>query len=308
MYYHMSVSLAPIVLFVYNRPDHTKKTIEALQKNIGAGESDLFIYSDAPKNPSAETGVTTVRSYLKTITGFKQITVIERDVNWGLEDSIVNGVTSVVREHGKVIVLEDDIVTSPYFLRFMNDALTLYADVSEVMHVSGYFFPVPPTEAIRLPETFFYNQTSCWGWGTWHRAWKTYRNDAEGLLKDIVTSGRLREFDMDGHFRFSSTLRANADGRLRTWAIKWHASVFLCHGLCLHPRQSLVQNIGHDGSGTHGNRDNRYVDHAATNDRPVAVTVLPLIENQAARLSATRFLTTLRPSLLTRLIHRFRLW
>lgn len=289
---------APIVLFTYNRLDHTTRTIRALQQNLGADESDLYVYSDAAKDAVTSDAVAAVRSYLRTITGFKRVEIIERERNWGLADSIVDGVTTVVKKHGKVIVLEDDIVTSPYFLHYMNSALGLYEAEPQVMHISGYFFPSGTTP---LPETFFYNQTSCWGWGTWQRAWKEYRNDAASLLFEIKAQKRLYEFDMDGNFRFSSTLRANAEGRQKTWAIKWHASVFLKKGLCLHPRHALTQNIGHDGSGVHAEHNALYNDPNFSTAERVTVEKQTFQENQLARTLAVRFLRQLRPSLLARL-------
>lgn len=298
---------APIVLFTYNRLEHTKATIAALGQNHGASESTLYIYSDGPKTKEVKPSVMAVRDYLHTVSGFKAVHVIEREINWGLADSIVDGVSNVVTEHGRVIVLEDDIVTSPYFLAFMNEALTLYAEVPEVMHVSGYYFPVTDPEAATLPPYFFYNQTSCWGWGTWARAWQHYRHDAIALLSEINNSGRRREFDMNGQFRFSSTLRANAEGRQKTWAIKWHASVFLQKGLCLHPRYSLTQNIGHDGSGTHGQPDERYQDPHFGTAPPPPLTQTELTENQTARTIATRFLAQLRPTFIQRLRNLLRL-
>ena len=102
--------LAPIVLFTYNRPWHTRQTIEALQKNHLASESVIFIFSDGPKTKEDEPKVEEVRKFLKTIQGFKQIEIIEREKNWGLAKNIIDGVTKVVNEYGKVIVLEDDII------------------------------------------------------------------------------------------------------------------------------------------------------------------------------------------------------
>lgn len=292
------MTLAPIVLFTYNRPDHTRETVAALQANTLAAESELFIYSDAPKNFSAEAAVAAVRAYLKTITGFKHVTIIERERNLGLADSIVDGVTEIVKKHGRIIVLEDDIVTSPYFLQYMNDALELYKDEEQVMHVSGYFFPVDTTD---LPETFFYNQTSCWGWGTWARAWQHYRNNAAELLSEIKSSGRLNEFDMDGKFRFSSTLRANAEGRLKTWAIKWYATVFLKKGFSLHPRESLTKNIGNDGSGENAQQANHF--QTETKLQPMIITkIIPLTESKLARQRTISVLQQSTPNLIQRFV------
>jgi len=238
-------NLAPIALFVYNRPGHTKKTVTALQKNKLAKDSKLFVFSDAPKNPAEKTEVKKVRNYLRQINGFKKITIIEQKENQGLAKSIISGVTEIVNKYGRVIVLEDDLITSPYFLQYMNEALQIYENNKQVMHISGYFFPIKNN----LPATFFFNQTSCWGWSTWKRAWQYFNPDANILLKEIKKGNQIKKFNLDGYHDFTKQLRDNINGNINTWAIKWQASVFLKDGLCLHPNKSLVQNIGHDGSG-----------------------------------------------------------
>lgn len=294
------MNYAPIVLFTYNRLQHTKETVAALQKNSLATESELFIYSDGAKNQTVESEVAAVRSFLKSITGFKSITIVERERNFGLADSIVDGVATIVNTYGKIIVLEDDIVTSPLFLSYMNEALTLYQDTSEVMHVSGYFFPV---DTGTLPNTFFYNQTSCWGWATWARAWDRYQNDATTLLQKIVEQKRLNEFDMDGDFKFSSTLKANSTKQIKTWAIKWHASVFLAQGLCLHPKFSLVHNSGNDGSGVNSGSSSLYdTDISKTITFPIEK--IPLQESKPARELAKSFLKTTRPGMIQKIIQK----
>ena len=143
--------LSPIVLFVYNRPWHTQQTVEALQKNELAKESELFIYSDAAKSKEAEKSVNEVRKYIQTIIGFKKVIIIKREKNWGLADSIIDGVTKIVNEYGKIIVLEDDLVTSPYFLKFMNEALVFYKDKEKVWHISGWNYPI---ETNKLDDVF----------------------------------------------------------------------------------------------------------------------------------------------------------
>jgi len=134
--------LAPIVLFVYNRPEHTRRTVKALQKNKLAIESELIIYSDAHTNISVKEGTDEVRGYIKNIDGFKKVTIIERDKNWGLAASIIDGVTKIINKYGRVIVLEDDLVTSPYFLNFMNNALVFYENEDKVWHISGWNYPI----------------------------------------------------------------------------------------------------------------------------------------------------------------------
>ncbi|MDO8610865.1 MAG: glycosyltransferase, partial [bacterium] len=142
---------APIILFVYARPHHTKKTIEALLDNSEAVNSDLIIFSDGPKSNQEYQVVNEVRSYISLITGFKSITLHFNDSNLGLAESIIHGVTSILKKHEQVIVLEDDIVTSPFFLKYMNEALEKYKNNNNVASIHGYIYPVD----ISLPETFF---------------------------------------------------------------------------------------------------------------------------------------------------------
>lgn len=240
-------TVSPIILFVYNRPRHTQQTIEALQKNELAEVSELFIFSDAPKNESTADNVKKVRTYIRTIRGFKKITIIERETNLGLADSIIQGVTEIVNKYGRVIVLEDDLITSPYFLRFMNDALEFYKEEKKVMHIAGYMIPIDTTD---LPDTFFLKPTTCWGWATWKRAWNYFEKNTDHLV-NIFTKDMIKDFNIDNSTDYFSHIILNKKGKINTWAIYWYASVFLAGGLSLHPKISFVKNIGNDCSGTH---------------------------------------------------------
>jgi hypothetical protein len=242
----MSTALAPVALFVFNRPHHTRQAVESLLANRGSERTELFIFSDGPRAVADTDDVAEVRKYLRTIEGFLRTTIIERDRNVGLANSIIGGVTEVVNRFGRVIVMEDDLVTSPYFLRYMNDALERYQDEERVMHVSGYMFPIRPAD---LGETFFIKAMLCWGWGTWARAWNCYRRDADSVDRQF-TAQMKREFNLDDANDFWGQVEANRSGRIDTWAIFWYASIFLKNGLCLNPTVSFVHNIGHDGSGT----------------------------------------------------------
>lgn len=239
--------LSPIALFVYNRPAHTRQTVEALQKNVLAKESDLIIYSDAPKNSDAAEAVREVRQYIHQIEGFKSVTIVVRETNFGLARSIIDGVTKVVNERGRIIVLEDDLVVSPYFLGYMNRALEHYSHEEKVMQISANMFPISSNEV--LPETFFCKMTTSWGWGTWDRAWCKFEPDADKLIMMITAKKLRKEFDMG--YSYFQMLEMQTRGETDSWAIRWYASVFLAGGLCLHPSATLVVNIGHDGSGTH---------------------------------------------------------
>ena len=242
-----NILLSPIVLFVYNRPLHTKQTLEALQKNELAKESELFIYSDEAKNEDARKSVDEVREYIHKIDGFKKVTIIKREKNWGLADSIIDGVTKIVNEYGKIIVLEDDLVTSPYFLKFMNNSLDFYKDEEKVWHVSGYS---QPFDKDNLKEHFFIKPTTCWGWATWSNRWKYFRKDTDYFLRQFDKS-KVYDFNIKNSYPYHSHIVMNSEKKINTWAIFWYATVYFNQGLSLHPLKSFVENIGHDGSGMH---------------------------------------------------------
>ncbi len=247
------MTLAPIVLVVYNRPWHTRQTVEALQHCELSNDSELYIFADGPTVNATEeciANIDEVRTYIHTITGFKTIHIEEATANKGLANSVINGVSKVIDKHGTVIVLEDDIVTSPGFLRYMNDALQIYKDEPQVMHISGYMYPV---RRHRLSSTFFYPATSCWGWATWERAWKHFNSNAKQLYQEIKNRELLKTLNINTIHGFEQQLIDNITGKLNTWFIKWNASVILCNGYSLYPNTSLVQNIGFDGSGEHCN-------------------------------------------------------
>jgi len=243
--------LAPIVLFVYNRPWHTKQTLDALANNELASQSELFINCDGPKNNANSIDIDQIQKTREIVLNekrFKKVTIIESVFNKGLANSIIDGVTDIVNKYGKVIVLEDDIVTSKGFLTYMNEALNLYCNDFKVMHISGYMYPIQK----QLPESFFIKPTSCWGWATWKRAWDFFEKDADKHIKLINQIDGWDEFTIDNSFpSYKNQLFLNKDGHIDTWAIFWYSSIFLKGGLSLHPYPSLVQNIGFDGSGVH---------------------------------------------------------
>ena len=237
---------APIVLFVYNRPWHTQQTVEALQKNKLASESELFIYSDDAKNDDARVSVDEVRKYIDNITGFKKITVIKRDKNWGLANSIIDGVTKIVNEYGRIIVLEDDLVTSPYFLKYMNTALDFYKNEKSVISIHGYIYPIE-----NLPNSFFIKGADCWGWATWKNKWDMFEPDGQKLLNELKYRNLEKEADFNNSYGFTRMLKQQIKGKNNSWAVRWYMSAFLRDMLTLYPGKSYVQNIGNDDSGTH---------------------------------------------------------
>ena len=241
--------LAPIVLFVYNRPDHTLKALEALANNPLAKESTLYIYADGARHGASNDtlqAIAQTRAILRQKKWCKEVQIIESDVNKGLANSIQQGVTDIIDKHGKIIVLEDDIVTSKGFLKYMNDALDIYENEEKVMHISS-FLPLTD-ESYKLPETFFLHFMSCWGWATWKRAWDTLILDTQKLHDEVANHPNFELFDYKNHTMFLQ-IEENLNGNMKTWAIKWFSTIFLNQGLCLYPRQSLTRNIGLDGTG-----------------------------------------------------------
>lgn len=245
-----SAGLAPIALFAYNRVDHTRQTVEALKNNTLADQSSLYIFSDGPKTDRDKGRIEELRRYLKRVDGFKEIIIVEREKNLGLANSIIDGVSQVVDRYGKIIVLEDDIVTSPCFLQYMNNVLGLYEDNDRIGSISGYMFPVEFSEN----ELFFLPMIGSWGWGTWKSAWHLFEPDGAVLLKEITEARQVDAFNLDGTYPYLKMLRDQIKGKNDSWAIRWNASLFVNKKLTVWPSKTLVANIGFDGSGTHCNR------------------------------------------------------
>lgn len=270
--------LAPILLFAYNRPRHLQHTVEALAHNPLAQESELFVFSDGARTEDDREDVELVRSYIHTIEGFKTVHRIERDRNYGLAANIIDGVTDIVNRYGRVIVLEDDLVTAPGFLQFMNDALDTYADEPRVGHIQAYDFTQNP----RLPETFLIKFTGSWGWATWQRAWQHFNPDGQYLLNELHRRHLTRRFDFNGKYGFTRMLRRQVEGKNNSWAIRWNASLFLQDILSLNVGRSLVQNEGFDGSGTHCGADHLY-EARLYKERLRVEKISPVTENLEVR-------------------------
>lgn len=278
------MSYAPILLFVYNRPEHTHRCIESLLKNTLASESNLFIYADGVKDSTQQEAVNKVRNYIRTIQGFKQITLIERSENWGLARNIIDGVTTQVNRYGKVIVLEDDLVVAPYFLQFMNEALEVYKDEPKVGHIQACDF----TQDTTLPDTFLIKWTGSWGWATWDRAWKHFNPNGNELLQELEERKLTHVFDFNGKYGFTRILRRQIEGKNNSWAIRWNASLFLKDILSLNVGRSLVQNEGFDGSGTNCGGGGLYASHLYL--QPLFITpISPIEENKEARQAFIRY-------------------
>ncbi len=289
---------APIALFTYNRFWHMSQTIYALRNNELAEQTDLIIFSDASENPEDILPVQIVRDYLKNISGFRTVKIIERTQNLGLADSIIDGVSRICEEYGKVIVVEDDLVTSPYFLRYMNDALSFYEHEEQVISIHGYIYPVTDI----LPETFFMRGADCWGWGTWKRGWDLFEYDGEKLLAELDQRNLRRKFDLNGAYEYSKMLEDQISGKNNSWAIRWHASAFLKNKLTLYPGKPLVRNIGIDGSGTHcGNSDSMDVELIL---KPIVVKYIPIEETVLITNIIENYWRSTKPSIFSRIFRK----
>lgn len=296
---------APIALFVYNRPIHTRRTVEALQKNALATESDLFIYSDAPKRPDVVDGVREVRTYIKTIIGFSSITIVERERNFGLADSIIDGVTTIVNRYGRVIVLEDDLVTSPRFLEYLNTALQHYERDPKAFSIGAYNFP---EKTMSIPndyqwDTYASFRCCSWGWATWIDRWK--RIDWDMTYYDTFMRNRTaQELFNRGGPDMSGMLKMQYEKQIDSWAIRFCYAHHANNMHCIYPVKTLVMNIGLDHSGMHCGVDPRR-EHATLDGEWHPSTLCPA-EAVDARLARTFYdaFTPLKRSMIMRILQR----
>ena len=237
--------VAPLAIFTYNRLEHTKRTVEALKANLLAMDSQLFIFSDGPKNEKDYLDIENLRNYLKTITGFKSVKIFENKENKGLAPSLISGINYIFEEHDTIIVFEDDIISSPLTLEFLNDCLEIYKNDKNVGMIHGHIETIA-----NLPSLFFGANSGCLGWATWKRAWQEVNFDGSYLLNEIQNMHKEKEFDLGGAYPYMNMLKKQIAGKNSSWAVRMYASFFLKNILTLYPGKSYVQHIGFD-SGTH---------------------------------------------------------
>ncbi len=250
---------SPITLFVYNRPIHTKKTVQALLKNKLASKSILYIYSDYPKKEEHIKDVKKVREYIHTIKGFKEIHIIERKQNYGLAKSIIEGVTEVINKHGRVIVLEDDLITSHMFLTFMNNMLETYEKEKKIYSITGYNHP---SKLMKIPKEYKYDiyfspRAGSWGWATWKDRWDKADWEVKDY-KEFKNNKQLQKEFNKGGDDMTDMLINQMEGKLDSWAIRWCYTLFKNNAYCIYPTRSYVDNIGMDGSGVHCGKSGKY--------------------------------------------------
>ena len=272
--------------------------IKFLKQNELASESRLFIFSDGAKTTADEEKVKEVREFIKKIDGFKSVEIVEHKNNQGLANAIIAGVTMLTETYGQAIVFEDDLISSPYTLSYFNEALNRYREEEKIMHIGAYMYPL---QANNLPESFFYRAATSWGWATWKRAWQNFEPNIDTLMQQF-DSKKKNAFSIENTMNFWKQMKDFKNGKNNSWAIRWYASIFLKGGLTLNPSQSLVNNIGHDGTGIHSGMNDIY--NVIINPKPITKFPTQLEEDEDAYGLIRHFLANRKGSMATR-IKRF---
>ncbi|MDD5013954.1 MAG: glycosyltransferase family 2 protein [Atribacterota bacterium] len=245
---------APIAFFAYNRPEHTKRALESLSRNSEAQRSELFVFIDGPKTEQDKEKIEIVKSIIKSKEWCGKTSIYESKENHGCARQFIEGISWLCSTKGRIIVLEDDNLVSPFFLKFMNNALDIYATKEKVMDVTGYMYPVGCLNV----ESGFMRGGGDWGWATWQRAWTAFEPDGKKLLSKLSDKKTRYEFNYQNSYNYYSLLLNHVKGKIESWSVRWYASMFLKGGSALFPGKSLVQNIGFDSSGRYGSKTDKY--------------------------------------------------
>ncbi|MHB8981047.1 glycosyltransferase family protein [Thiobacillus sp.] len=243
------MSLAPIVLFVFNRARHTRRTLDSLKKNPLAAESEIFVFSDGPRSEKDEADVAAVRAVIDAVDGFKNVAIHKKLANRGLAGSVIEGVSEVIRQYGKAIVVEDDLQFSPHFLSYMNEALARYEEDRRIFSIGGYS---PPLE---MPEDYgedsYLSYRCCtWGWATWRDRWEKVDWDVRDFDRFCRDQNLIDRFNRGGDDMFQ-ILKLQMAGKISSWGIRWDYAHFKNEAYCFRPAFSIVGNTGNDGTGVH---------------------------------------------------------
>jgi hypothetical protein len=241
--------LAPIALFVFKRPEETCQTLEHLARNVGIEDSELFIFCDAARRPDEVAAVQATRSVVRNRSWCPRTTIIERSENRGLARSVIAGVNQLTESHGRVIVLEDDLLTSRGFLSYMNTALERYKDTTKVMQISGHILSIPKFPFQK--SCFFIPMVTSWGWATWKRAWDAFDPECSGWEKLKIDQKLRYRFDLDDSYPYFQMIERQKGGKIDSWAVCWRWAVFKMDGISLYPDKTLVNNIGFGNGATH---------------------------------------------------------
>lgn len=255
------MKLAPIIVFAYDRPEHLRRTLGALVKNVFAGESELYIFCDGPKSDATDERklhIKQTREVAHATKGFKAMHFIEANANKGLANSIIGGVSDVINKHGRVIVLEDDLLTSPYFLKYMNEGLERYDSRKAVFTICANR---PPVNKMQIPSDYVYDvfvsqRAMSTGWATWADRWEQVdwsMGYLPSLLKDPNQIDALNRSGKDMLYM----LQLQRDHKIDSWAVQYGYAHFANHAVAIMPCIPYIDNIGFDGTGIHSGTDER---------------------------------------------------
>jgi hypothetical protein len=284
----------PIILFCYNRPTHLEKTIAALKRNELSHLSELYVYSDAPKTAEDDDKVKKIRKFLTQVQGFKRVNVVERTSNMGLAASVISGVSEVLQHHLACIILEDDLETSPYFLNFMNQSLSLYEKNDTIFSVSGYCPPIQIPHNYPL-EAFLFPRINSWGWATWRNRWQKVDWDVQDFNQFITNKKQRAQLAQQGA-DLPIMLLKQQQRKITSWAVRFNQTCFNLGGTNVYPIRSMVRNVGADGSGTHMKNSCKY----AVSLTPRPLNPSPAKNNDNVNQAFKRFY---RPSIFRRCIN-----
>jgi hypothetical protein len=300
---------APIVLFVYNRPKHTEATLVNLSLNHLADKSRLYILCDGPKKDATESEIyqiNQVRDLVKSKKWCKDVFIKEYDTNRGLADSIIEGVTNIIEEYGKIIVLEDDLIPSRYYLKFMNEALNKYESKTSVMQISGFSYPID------LPNnnaSYFIRATTTWGWATWKRVWDKIDFECKDYPILKTDKEMSHRFNLDGAYNYTKMfmMQMESDGKVNSWGIRFWWSIFKMDGLVLYPDNTLILNSGWDGSGNHGDNYELYKFKKWNSDYLIN-TFPEVIKEDTLKMEMIKKLIKSRTFILTKIVSKIRFY
>ena len=270
---------APVAIVAYRRPKHLERCLAALATNAEIEKTKVTVYIDGPESTSDVAIVNQVVRVAEEQSHLMELSIVLRDKNLGLGASIIDAVNSSLESSDSIIVLEDDLIVSRYFLKFMNDGIRTYRHDPRVASIHGYVYPL----ALSVPPTFFLRGADCLGWATWRRAWERFESDGERLRRSMLQLGarERRLFDFGGKYPYLKMLERQARGDVDSWAIRWYASAFLNQMYTLYPGKSLVNHAGGDGSGTNVGLTSVFDVQLA--DQQIAVERIPVVDSRIGR-------------------------
>jgi hypothetical protein len=289
------MNLAPIVLFVYNRPLHTEQTLEALMANELANESILYIYADGAKVNSDEStlkAISATRAIIRKKQWCNEVCIIEREINLGLAENIIDGVNNIINKYESVIVLEDDIKTASNFLVFMNKALKFYENCDKTFGISGYCYP--KSKNLKSTHTYFLPISCSWSWATWKHTWDMVNFNTNELI-EFINKNNLKKKMNFGYYPFFEMLEKQSLNQINSWAIRFYTSMFLCEKWFVYPPISMVQNIGFGNYSTHTQASDNFFDKVTIEDQ-IKIEYLPFFKSKELTSTKNKFREQYNPN------------